>query len=564
MEHLPGAPSNPEPRTPNPVLTRRASAGLAAAVLVVLVGVVLWPQLAAFRLGADAALLADLFGRPQSVGMRALAASVGVSLATVAGSAVVGTALAVVLARVQLPFGRVLAAAAALPLALPPLVGVLAFLFLYGESGMLPRGLQALFGTDEVPVSFTGVGAVVAVHVYVFYVYVYLFVGAALRAVDGALLDASADLGAGAWTTFRRVVLPLLRPALVGSSLLVFMLSMASFTAPLLFAEGTPFLTTQIYTFKTNGALDRAATVSGVLTLICLVFLAASERGAATTGAGAAKGIGRAAQPVRNPLARALAGVGVLGALVVVALPVATVGLLSFVQDGTWTTQAFPDTFTLANYVALASDPDVLAPVASSLWMAALATAANVVFGVAVAFVVAKGRTPGRGLIRVLSVLPFAVPGTSIALGLIVALNGLPGGGLVGTVWILPLAYFVRHVPLVVRATQAALDGVDDRLAEASADLGAGAWTTVRRVVLPLVLPAIAAGGLLTFVTALGEFVASVMLYVYDNRPISVETFSQLRQGSFGQAAAYSVLLMALVAVSVGVSRAAGGRDVAG
>lgn len=541
--------------------SRRAQLGLTAAVLVVLVGVVLAPQLSTFRLGADLALLADLFGRPRSVGFRALVTSVGVSLATVLGSAAIGTALAVVLARVRLPFGRVLAAAAALPLALPPLVGVLAFLFLYGESGMLPRGLQALTGSASVPFSFTGIGAVIAVHVYVFYVYVYLFVGAALRGVDGALLDASADLGAGALTTFRRVVLPLLRPALVGSGLLVFMLSMASFTAPLLFAEGTPFLTTQIYTFKTNGALDRAAAISIVLTLICLLFLAGSERLGGSTAAGAAKGVGRDAQPVRNPIARLGAGVGVLVALVIVGLPVATVILLSFVADGTWTTQVLPDTFTLANYAALVSDPDVLAPVASSLWMAALATAANVVFGVAVAFVVAKGTAPGRGLVRVLSILPFAVPGTSIALGLIVAFNGLPADvALVGTVWILPLAYFVRNVPLVVRATQAALEGVDDRLAEASADLGAGAWTTVRRVILPLVMPAVVAGGLLTFVTALGEFVASVMLYVYDNRPIAVETYAQLRQSSFGQAAAYSVLLMALVGASVVLSRVALGR----
>ncbi len=549
------------------MLSRRASLLLAVPVLAVLLGVVLAPQLSTFRLGLDAALLAELFGRPRSVGFRALAASVLVSLATVAGSAVVGTGLALVLARVRLPFGRVLAAAAALPLALPPLVGVLAFLFLYGESGMLPRGLQALTGSPEAPFAFGGVWAVVAVHVYVFYVYVYLFVGAALRGMDGSLLDASADLGAGAATTFRRVVLPLLRPALVGSSLLVFMLSMASFTAPLLFAEGTPFLTTQIYTFKTNGALDRAAAVSAVLTIICLAVLAGAERGAPAGSTGAAKGVGRAPQPVRNPLVRAAAGAGVVAALVVVGLPVATVVLLSFVQDGTWTTQAFPDTFTLANYAALVADPNVLAPVAASLWMAALATAANVVFGVAVAFVVAKGRVPGRGLVRALSVLPFAIPGTSIALGLVVAFNAphvwTGGQVLVGTVWILPLAYFVRHVPLVVRSTQAALEGVDDRLAEASQDLGAGAWTTVRRVVLPLVAPAIAAGALLTFVTALGEFVASVMLYVYDNRPIAVETFAQLRQSAFGQAAAYSVLLMGLVAASVAVSRLAGGKNAA-
>ena len=548
------------------MLSRRVAWALGAFVGVVLLGYVVWPNLATFRLGLDGEVLADLFGRPRAAGVRGLVNSVGVSLGTVAGGAAVGTALAWALWRYDVPLRRTLGAVAALPLALPPLVGVLAFLFLYGESGMLPRGLQAAFGLDAVPFAFGGVAAVLAVHVYVFYVYFYLFVGAALQDLDGSLLDASADLGAGPWTTFRRVVLPLLRPALVGASLLVFMLSMASFTAPLLFAEGEPFLTTQIYQFKTNGALDRAAAVSVVLTAICLLFLVGAERGGGGVGRGSAKGVGRRPAPLRGTWARALAGALVALALVVVLLPVATVVLLSFVAEGTWTTQVLPDTFTLANYTALATEPDVFAPIASSLWMAALATAANVAFGVATALVVVKGRVPGRGVLRALSLLPFAIPGTVIALGLVVAFDeptALAGGAvLVGTVWLLPLAYFVRHIPLVVRAAQAALEGFDDRLGEASADLGAGPWTTFRRVVLPVIGPGVIAGALLTFVTALGEFVASIMLYVYANRPIAVEVFSQLRVYEFGQAAAYSVLLMALVVAAVGASRLLGGARV--
>ena len=543
------------------MLGRRAGWALAVPVAALLVGYVLWPLLSTARLGLDAGVLAELFGARRSAGTRALVNSVGVSLATVLGSGVVGTGLAWALWRYDLPLRRTLGAVAALPLALPPLVGVLAFLFLYGESGMLPRGLQAAFGLDAVPFSFGGIGAVLAVHVYVFYVYVYLFVGAALRDLDASLLDASADLGAGAWPTFRRVVLPLLRPALVGAALLVFMLSMASFTAPLLFSEGEPFLTTQIYQFKTNGALDRAAAVSVVLTGLCLLFLlGADAQGAGRAASG--KGVGRGPGPLRGG-ARVVAGALVGGALVVVLLPVATVVLLSFVAEGSWTTQVLPDTFTLANYGALVTEPDVLAPIRSSLWMAALATALNVVFGVATALVIVKGRVPGRGVLRALSLLPFAVPGTVVALGLLVAFDepsALAGGAvLIGTVWLLPLAYFVRHVPLVVRAAQASLEGFDDRLGEASADLGASGWTTFRRVVLPAIGPGVVAGALLTFVTALGEFVASVMLYVYANRPISVEVFAQLRIFEFGQAAAYSVFLMALVVMAVGVSRWLGG-----
>ena len=547
------------------MLSRRAGWALAVPVFVVLVGYVLWPNVETFRLGLDGELLADLFGRGRSAGTRALVNSVGVSLGTVVLGGAVGTALAWALWRYDLPLRRTLGAVAALPLALPPLVGVLAFLFLYGESGMLPRALQAAFGLDAVPFAFGGIGAVLAVHVYVFYVYFYLFVGASLRDLDASLLDASADLGAGAWTTFRRVVLPLLRPALVGASLLVFMLSMASFTAPLLFAEGEPFLTTQIYQFKTNGALDRAAAVSVVLTGICLLFLVGAEARGRATGAGAGKGVGRRPGPLRGwPRVVASGLVGL--ALLVVLLPVATVVLLSFVEEGSWTTQILPDTFTGANYTALFTQPDVLAPITSSLWMAALATAANVIFGVATAVVIVKGKVPGRGVLRALSLLPFAVPGTVMALGLLVLFDEptlLAGGAvLIGTVWLLPLAYFVRHLPLVVRAAQASLEGFDDRLAEASADLGAGGWATFRRVVLPAIGPGVIAGGLLTFVTALGEFVASIMLYVYANRPIAVEVFSQLRIFAFGQAAAYSVLLMGLVVVAVVVSRRLGGQGV--
>ena len=546
------------------MLTRRVAWLLAVPVVLVLLGYVVWPSVGTFVLGLDGENINRFFGSTRAAGVRALWNSVGISLGTVALGGMLGTALAWAFFRFDFPLRKTLQVVAALPLALPPLVGVLAFLFLYGESGMLPRGLQAVFGLEAVPFAFEGRTAVLIVHVYAFYVYFYLFTSAALADLDRSLLDASADLGASGLTTFRRVILPLLRPALVGAALLVFMLSMASFTAPLLFAGDEPFLTTQIYQFKVNGFLDRSATVSVILTAICLLFLVGLElrrdRRLGTTS----KGTGRLGTPVRSGWARVLArGLSALF-LLFVLLPVATVVLLSFVEEGSWTTQILPDRYTLANYTALFAQPDVFAPIRNSLWMAGLSTAANLVFGVATALVVTKSGVPGRGLIRGLAVLPFAIPGTVIALNLIVAFDeptALAGGAvLVGTVWLLPLAYFVRHIPLVVRAAQAALEGYDDRLSEASADLGAGSFTTFHRVVMPVIGPGVAAGALLTFVTALGEFVSSIMLYVYSNRPISVEIFAQLRLYDFGAAAAYSVLLMALVLIAVAATRRLGAR----
>lgn len=546
-------------------MSRRGAWLLYLPVVLVLIGYVLYPSLRTFALGLDAEQFTRVFASARAVNVRALINSVQVSLFSVLGAGVLGTALAYFFFRYSFPLRNFMMAIAAFPLALPPLVGVLAFFFLYGESGILPRGLQLLLGLDEVPFAFDGLWAVWLVHVYTMYVYFYLFVLAALRTVDRSLLEASADLGASSFATFRRVVFPLLRPAIVSASLLVFMISMASFTAPLLFADTEPFLTVQIYNYKRNGDLALSATISTILTLICILFLLLIERGDKQQ-TGAAKGIAPPPLPVAKGWQRTLLMGGVFGLLLFLLLPIATVLLISFAQEGSWTYQILPEAYTFANYTALIADPDVLAPILNSLQMAGLATLGNVVYGVAAALVIVKTRLPGRGLVRLLAVLPFAIPGTVIAVNLIVTFNeptALSAGQiLVGTFWILPLAYFIRYIPLIVRATTAALESYDDRLTEASSDLGAGFPTTFRRVILPIIGPGILAGTLLTFVTALGEFVSSILLYIYSNRPISVEIWSQLsREFNFGEAAAYSVFLMILIVLSTLAVRWMGVRD---
>ncbi|MFT5514300.1 MAG: iron(III) transport system permease protein [Rhodothermales bacterium] len=546
------------------LLDRRQSWALALPVGLVLLAYVLYPSLRMFATGLGAEGLTDMFSGWGSANTRALFNSVWISLLSVVGAGVLGTGMAYGFFRFEFPFRRTLMAVAALPLALPPLVGVLAFLFLYGESGIIPRGLQALFGLSEVPFAFDGLPAVWLVHVYSFYVYFYLFVSAAFRNIDRSVIEASLDLGASGIVTFRRVLLPMLRPALVSASLLVFMISMASFTAPLLFAGTENFLTLQIYNYKTNGNLEMSAAVASVLTVICLAFLALIELGKrGTTGTSASKGAGAPPIPLTSGWARwVVGGVGLI-LLTILLLPIGVILLISFVKEGSWTYQVLPQAYTLANYGSLLSQADVFEPIQNSLVMASLATLANVVFGVGAALLIVKGAIRGRAVFRAIAMLPFAIPGTVIAINLIVTFNqpSVAGFGqvLVGSFWLLPLAYFIRNVPLVVRATTSALESYDPRLTEASIDLGAASFTTFRRVMLPILGPSILAGTLLTFVAALGEFVSSILLYNFDNRPISVEILAQLRLYDFGAAAAYSVLLMILVGLATLAVRQMGG-----
>jgi iron(III) transport system permease protein len=537
---------------------RRGSVG-AALLLALLLWLVLYPLalvLVEGLRGPEGWTLANVrefVSRPTE--MRALWGSLWISLASVALAALIGIPLALLLGRYDLPGGRVLGGLVALPAVLPPLVGVVAFLFLYGETGFIPLLLMWLFGLEEPPWRLQGPGAILLVHAYSMYVYFYLLVRAALVSLDASQLEAAASLGAGRWRTFRRVVVPHLRPALAGASLLTFMTALGSFSAPYVFGGGFRVMPTQIVATRLNGedqlAMVQTASLMAMALLALLLFRSDPRE---QVGGGGRKGAGPSRITIRRPLARLLAGAVGWGLAMLLLLPHLTLVLVSFVPVGTWTTEPLPPVYTMSNYATLVLDPVRLRPLLNSIWLATVATVAAVVIALAGALVGARRATGPRRAIHGLLALPWAVPGTvfAIALATVFSVNQPLAGRfvLVGTLWILPLAYLVRNLPITSRAISAGVRALDPSLDEAAASLGAGRRRTLLRVTLPLLRPALLAGASLAFVTAFGDFVTSIMLYTYDTRPISLEILSSLRQADVGVAAAYGVVLM-LVSAAV-------------
>jgi iron(III) transport system permease protein len=180
--------------------------------------------------------------------------------------------------------------------------------------------------------------------------------------------------------------------------------------------------------------------------------------------------------------------------------------------------------------------------------MATAATVAALAVALAAGMLTVRWRARGARAIETLIALPWAVPGTVFAIALAAAFSvDSPltlRTILVGTIWILPLAYLIRNIPITGRAVVAGFRQLDPSLEEAAAMLGAGRGRTLRRITLPLLRPALLAGGTLAFVTGFGDFVTSIMLYTYDTRPVSLEILSSLRQADVGVAAAYGVVLM--------------------
>jgi iron(III) transport system permease protein len=539
-------------------MTRRGSGAFGTALLLgLLLWLVLYPLVLVLAEGVRGPggwtldHVREFVGRPTE--MRALWGSLWISLVSVALAGLLGVPLAFLVGRYDVPGGRILGGLVALPAVLPPLVGVVAFLFLYGETGFVSLLLMRLLRLEEPLWRLEGAGAILLVHAYSMYVYFYLLVRAALVSLDASQLEAAASLGAGRWRTIRRVVVPHLKPALAGAALLTFMTALGSFSAPYVFGGGFRVMPTQIVATRLNGENQLAMVETASLAALALLALVVFRSGSSGPGGGGRKGAGPARIAIRRPLARLAAGTAGWGLAALLLLPHLTLVLVSFVPVGTWTTEPLPPAYTVRNYLALLEDPVRVRPLVNSIWLATVATLAAVGIALAGALLGARRRTAPRRAIEGLLALPWAVPGTVFAIALATAFSVRePLAGrvvLVGTLWILPLAYLVRDLPIASRAITAGVRALDPSLDEAAASLGAGRRRTLRRVTLPLLKPALLAGASLAFVTALGDFVTSIMLYTYDTRPISLEILSSLRQADVGVAAAYGVVLMLVSAV---------------
>ena len=498
------------------------------------------------------------FNLQSNANLEALWNSVYISIISVITCAIVGVTMAFLLERYEFPGRRLLSILVLVPMALPPLVGVLSFTFLYGESGIFPRLFQQIFNLNEVPFSLKGIVGVIVVHTFTMYTYFYLTASAAIKGLDPSLEEAATSLGASRVRVWVKIILPMLTPSIIASSLLVFMVSMASYTAPLMFGvERT--LTMQIYLSRTNGNLDMAATQSTILSIVSITFLLImrwyqNRRNYQNLSKGVSV---HRSEVTSKPLKYISVFLSFLGTLILI-LPILVLILISFSKDGAWTIQILPTEYTLDHYKALFTDERTWRPIWNSLQMGFIATIGNIIFGVAAAYAMVRLNFKGKTLLDVLITIPWALPGTVVAVNLIAAFSTESvftfNQVLIGSFWILPLAYFIRHLPLVFRSTSASLMQLDQSVEEAARSLGASWWLTFRKIVIPLTLSGVIAGTLLAFVQSIGEFVASILIYSTSTIPLSVAIFQKLYAFKFGTACAYGVLQILLILIVLIIS----------
>ncbi|AAT89225.1 ABC transporter permease [Leifsonia xyli subsp. xyli] len=438
-----------------------------------------------------------------------------------------GIAQTFLLDAVRLRGRGLLTLAFAVPLVFGSVSAVTGYNAVYGSNGLLTGVLQRVF--HGLPGTwFSGMAAVLVVHTFTMTGYHFLFLRPALRRIDFSMVEAARSLVRGTGYALFRVVLPLLRPMPLATTLMVFTGAVGSFAAPnILGGGGFQMVGPLVLALSKLGRPDMAAVLGLALSAItvgALIWALRAERRSARAGS-------KFAQPfrpirIRNPFLRAGAH-GVASLLAVVnLLPLVATVYLSLLPASAIRTLDFGAGLTVANYVQVFSNPAVAQPLLNSLAMIAVAIPAAGVIGTVLAYLLHRRPGPLTDAIQVSLFLPYFLPAVVLALGFTIAFGTatpLVGGQvLIGGYWILPLAYTVMLLPTAIRFVRASYTGIDPALDEAGRSLGAGSARRFLRLSLPLLLPVLLQVAALGFNQTFEEYTVSVMLYNVNNQPLGV------------------------------------------
>jgi iron(III) transport system permease protein len=451
-----------------------------------------------------------------------------------------GLAFALLDARSRLPTRRLLAPLSVVPIITPAFVLGLAFIYLFGRRGSITHGLLGL----DTGAFFGPLGVGVA-QVMAFTPIAFLVLSGAVRSLDVALEEAAQTLRATPSILLRTVTWPLLRPGLANATLLVMMESLADFGNPLLLGGGVPFLSTEVF-LAIEGRFDpHEAAVYGVVLLALALGLFLLQRcwlGEVSFVTVTGKPSG--GRPVRlpRPLDGALTGL-FLGYVLLSTLLYGALFLGGFVR--VW---GIDHRLTLAHYrdLATAGLPVLL----DTARLAAMAAVPAALLGFLIAYLTTRHRFVGRGALEFCALLSYALPGTVMGIGYILAFN--QGGlRLTGTAAILVMAFMFRGMPVGVRSGMAALAQVDRTLEEASAMLRAGVPSTLRRVLVPLIFPAILTGLIYCFVRGMTAVSQVIFLVSPGHDLATVLLLSWAEYGHLGRGAALASVLVVFLAVII-------------
>ncbi len=470
----------------------------------------------------------------------------------------VGVFFAWLLGRSDIPMKGAMRFLFSIPFMIPPFLAAMAWDMMFsGRGGYVNRWLMNTFGLVSAPFNINSVAGIIVIEVVYYFPFVYMQVVSALERMDPTLEESARIAGAKQLYVIRRITLPLTIPAISSGMLLVLITSLSNYGIPAMlgFSQNIFTLPTMIVENmnRAGGSFDgirQATALSIVLVVVVSLALLLQRK---LLSAGRYDIIrGKSMRPALIKLRAAKYPLLVFSlaflALVVLA-PLVMILLVSFIRA--YGLNFALENFTLANYERiLVGNIMVRDSVRNSLFLGFSAGIICLFLGAMLAYVIYKVKPRGRGILELLAVLPYSLPGTVLAIGCILAWSGAFFGiTLYNTIWIILAAYVARYLTYTLKSSSASLQQVHVSLEEASRACGATHLESLRDITLPLIKPAMVSGFFLVFLPAMRELTTSVLLYGPNSRTLGVAIYQLRINGQIAPAAALSVITIALIMV---------------
>lgn len=460
------------------------------------------------------------------------------------GALILGSIMGFCISRFHIAGGRFVSLLAILALVSPPFIGAYSWIVLFGAGGLV-RGWLRDMGINMPPIY--GLAGILIVFSLKFYPYVYLLVSGALSNVNRSLEEAAEGLGLTPLQRTIQISFPLILPALSAGGLLALIHAIADFGTPRLLGRGYSTLATEAYaaySAEVGSNMSMGTTISVILICVSMIFVLMQRymsRRNVYHGNLIHKPIKIKLRGWRNVLAHfAVYFIGLCG-----ALPVIISVIYSFRRTSG---PVFKDGFAFQSYERIIFNlGDV---VRNSLTFSTASVLLIVVIGTLIGCLVARRTTVSTSVLDGAFMIPYVMPGIVIGIAYIAAFNTGPVV-LTGTAAIIVLSIFIRRLPYTVRTTSSALRQISPSMEEAAISLGYSPFRAFLRVTVPLIVPGIIAGGMLSFVTAINELSSSLVLYVGSTMTMPVRIYLLILDGDFGVAAALATILLAISGLAV-------------
>ena len=477
----------------------------------------------------------------------------------------IGTLLAWLVARTNMPFRRLVRVCVLGSFAVPAFVNALSWVLLAGpNAGSLNQLWMALTGSREGFINIFSMQGLIVVSVATVYPLAFIFMHNAFETMDTEMEHAARLLGANGVRSFFSIALPLARPAIIAGFIMTFLEALALYGAPA--AIGVParvyVVTTQVWSlFEYPPQVGMAAALSLPLALVTIALLWIQRMLIGRRGFGTIRGkAGRWQRADLGPWKGVAASVAGLIVFVTFVLPNAVLVFRSFYQESY---RALSLTnFTLAHYKYVLFDYiDGLPSIRHSLVTALAAATLAALLALIAAFMARRKTTAFSGVLAFLCMLPLAIPAMVFAVGLVATYSS---GWIVlyGTLWILMLAYLTKNLPYAFMSCNTALASVHVDLERAARVLGASTLRTLRDITAPLIRNGLLSGWIVVFANSLRDLSASVLLYTSATTVISTAIMDVYYASAWGAVAALSVILLGINAIAITAGYRILGRNV--